>query len=151
MRGVFGIALIAASVLAVAAPASAENTLKLVCKCQKIVVNGNEQRSCAGQNDRIAVVNLDRSTLQWSNGVGLAWPAIPAAISTDQIQAGIEPGKARVIPGRLEISHYTISRITGDFEEDGLGHTTDSGAPNVDFIVPADVTGVCTKADAPKF
>ena len=41
--------------------------------------------------------------------------------------------------------------LAGDFEEDGLGHATDTGAPNVDFIVPADVTGVCTKADAPKF
>jgi len=149
MRAFLCAAVAAASVLIV--PAAAANTLTLICKCQNVVVNGDEQRGCARQSDRTVVIDLDAKTLQWSNGPGMIWPAIGADISADQIQAGIHPGAPRDIPGRLMITQYTISRVTGAFVEDGMGHTTDRGAPNVDFIVPAEVTGMCMKVDAPKF
>ena len=149
MREVLVAAVVAASLLAV--PASAANTLTLVCKCRSIVVNG-EERGCAGQSDRVATVDLDAKTLQWSNGPGYKWPAIPATITSDTIEAGVDFFRqSRSNPGRLEISHYTISRITGEFTEEGMGHTTDRAHPNIDFVVPAAVTGMCTKADAPIF
>jgi len=149
MRAVIGATVIAASLLVV--PASAANTLKLICKCQSVVVNG-ESRGCAGQSERVATVDLDNKTLQWSNGPGYEWPAIPANISSDTITAGVDFFReARSNPGGLELNAYSINRITGEFEESGTGHTTDPDHPNVDFRVPATVTGMCTKADAPKF
>jgi len=59
MSEILTAALVAAFV---AVPASASNTLNLVCQGQKIPVNGAE-RSCAGQSDRIAVIDLDAGTL----------------------------------------------------------------------------------------
>jgi hypothetical protein len=149
MRNVLSIAAIMA--VALTAPAAAENTLRLVCKCQRIVINYDTQRNCAGQSDRIAIVDLDKSTLQWSNGAGLVWPAIEASVSADRIVAGIDPSKPRLIPGRLEINSYSISRITGEFEEDGMGHFFHPATPRIDSLVPATVFGVCAKIDAAKF
>jgi len=148
MREAIGAAVVAASLLVV--PASAANTLTLVCKCQSVVVNG-EERGCAGQSDRVATIDLDNKTLQWSNGAGFEWPAISATITGDTINAGVDFRQPRSNPGRLEISSYTISRITGEFKEEGMGHTADPAYPNIDFVVPAAVTGMCTKVDAPKF
>jgi len=149
MREVLVAAVVAASLLVV--PASAANTLKLVCKCQSVVVNG-EERGCAGQSNRVATIDLDAKTLQWTDGPGYEWPAIPATISGDTITAGVEYFKeARANPGGLALNAYTINRISGDFEESGWAHITDRHAPNVDFRGPAAVTGICTKADAPKF
>jgi hypothetical protein len=149
MHGFYAAAAVAVCLMI--APAVAGNTTTLICKCKSVVVNGDVQRGCAGQSDRTAVIDFDQSTLQWSNGAGYEWPAIEANITDTTIKAGIDPSKPRNIPGKLMISFYTINRITGEFEEDGMGHFRHPSSPNIDSIVPADVTGVCTKVDAPKF
>lgn len=152
MKSHLSFAAVGASILAIAVPASAANTLTLVCKCQSVVVNGDE-RGCADQSARTVVVDIDNETLQWSYGPR-EYPAIKAYISPVQIRAMVEPGTRDIsgrLSGLLKMQRYTINRISGEYLEEGTGYTTDKKYPNIDFRVPATVSGICTKVDAPKF
>jgi hypothetical protein len=122
--------VIAASLLAV--PASADNTLLLNCKCTASTINygkaGIKPIACKAYNDFSAIVDFNRGTVQLIFIEEPEHPPRPAKISETMIRRSDEYG--------TEIS---INRIDGTF----------SNSSSIGGIYA--YSGVCTKADAPKF
>jgi hypothetical protein len=147
MRTLIWLAIAAALSLS---PASAGDTLRLICQCKAVTVNG-EARGCAGQNDRTAVIDLDAATLQWSNGAANPWEPVAATVTADRIDAVLPRGVVHRIPGGIAVGSYAIDRVTGAFEETGMGQISDPSLPGAAIVVPASIQGVCRKAPASQF
>jgi hypothetical protein len=138
MRKALGTALIALGAMTFATGAMAQDPLYLNCKCTAIYNSSlGTQPSCSTTPDFMAIVDLDRSTidLKTPNNGFTEGMFGPAAISPGSISA-----RWNIPRANLPTRSLSIDRISGAYS---FSWRND---------VPAEVrwTGMCTKTAAPQ-